>query len=100
MIGSYVSDAVLAYGAWTGAIVTGKHVSKMMAESAQPSFNAGFEGKPKFGRLIRSTPRWRLAGQDLLLAGCAVALDRHSPRTEVKPAQEVPAIEMIRRIAC
>jgi len=99
LIGSYASDAVLAYGAWTGAIVTGKHISTMMAESAQPSFNAGFESKPKFGRLIRSTPRWRLGGQDLLLAGCGIALDRHLPRNETGLAQEMP-VETIRRIAC
>jgi len=100
LIGSYASDAVLAYGAWTGTVVTGKHISKMMAESAQPSFNAGFENKSKFGRLIRSTPRWRLGGQDLMIAGCAIALDRLSPMTETEAAQEVPFIETVQRIAC
>lgn len=77
LAGRYVGDTVLAHGAWTGAILTGKRISELLAESALPSFNAGFEDKPKFSRLIRAAPRWRLVGQDLTLAGCAVALERH-----------------------
>lgn len=78
LIGRYIGDTVLAHGAWAGAIVTGKRIAEMVAESGSASFNAGFETKPKFQRLIRATPRWRLAGQELTLAGCAIALERHS----------------------
>ena len=89
LIGRYIGDTILAHGAWTGAIVTGKRIAEMVAESGSASFNAGFETKPKFARLIRATPRWRLAGQELTLAGCAIALERHS--TLLHNAAESPA---------
>ena len=78
LIGRYIGDTILAHGAWAGAIVTGKRIAEMVAESGSTPFNAGFDTKPKFARLIRATPRWRLAGQELTLAGCAIALERHS----------------------
>ena len=59
----------------------------MVAESGSASFNAGFETKPKFARLIRAAPRWRLAGQELTLAGCAIALERHSAMLQTPAAQ-------------
>jgi len=43
-------------------------------------FNAGFETKPKFARLIRGAARLRLMGQHLTLLGCAVALARNAGR--------------------
>ena len=90
LIGRYIGDTILAHGAWTGAIVTGKRIAEMVAESGSAQFNAGFEAKPKFARLIRGTPRWRLAGQELTLAGCAIALERHSAmlRTPATPRPE------------
>ena len=100
LIGSYTSDAVLAHGAWTGAIVTGKYSNTMVVQSAQSALKAAYESKPKFGRLVRSTPRWRLNGRDLMIAGCAIALDRHLPRAEIRPVQEMALVEAIRRIAC
>jgi len=78
LIGRYIGDTVLAHGAWAGAIVTGKRTAEMVAESGTAPFNAGFEAKPKFARLVKATPRWRLTGQELTLAGCAIALERHS----------------------
>jgi len=89
LIGRYIGDTILAHGAWTGAIVTGKRIAEIVAESGSPSFNAGFEAKPKFARLIRATPRWRLAGQELTLAGCAIALERHSVMLQT-PATPLP----------
>ena len=86
LIGRYIGDTILAHGGWTGAIVTGKRIAEMVAESGSASFNAGFETKPKFARLIRATPRWRLAGQELTLAGCAIALERHSAMLQTPAA--------------
>ena len=78
LTGRYVGDTVLAHGAWTGAILTGKRISELLAEAGLPAFNAAFENKTKFPRLMRGAPRWRLIGQDLTLSGCAVALERHA----------------------
>ncbi|HWI85798.1 MAG TPA: glucokinase [Sphingomonas sp.] len=77
LAGRYVGDTVLAHGAWTGAILTGKRITDLLADPVLPAFNAGFETKPKFVRLMRAAPRWRLAGHDLTMAGCAIALERH-----------------------
>lgn len=78
LAGRYVGDTVLAHGAWTGAILTGARFAEYLAGPALTEFNAGFETKPKFARLIREATRWRLIGQDLTLSGCAVALDRNA----------------------
>jgi len=77
LVGRYLGDTVLAHGAWDGVIVTGRRIGELAAEAALPDFNTGFESKPKFARLMRAAPRWRLPAQDLALAGCAIALDHH-----------------------
>ena len=84
LLGRYVGDTVLAHGAWGGAIVTGKRIGETAAGAGLPGFNAGFESKPKYQRLIRATPRWRLAGQELTLAGCAIVLERNSVMAQAK----------------
>ena len=78
LAGRYVGDTVLAHGAWSGAILAGKRINELLAEAALPTFNAAFENKTKFPRLMRGAPRWRLSGQNMTLSGCAVALDRHA----------------------
>jgi glucokinase len=83
LTGRYVGDTILAHGAWTGAILTGKRISELLAEAGLPAFNTAFETKTKFARLMRSAPRWRLIGQDLTLSGCAVALDRHATMAQI-----------------
>jgi glucokinase len=95
LTGRYVGDTVLAHGAWAGAILTGKRVAEMVAESGLPSFNSGFEAKPKFGRLIRAAPRWRLAGQELTLAGCAIALERHTAMAHAAAAPRVAEVRQV-----
>jgi|KBSSwiStaDraftv2_1062776.scaffolds.fasta_scaffold127578_2 glucokinase len=84
LTGRYVGDVVLAHGAWSGAIVTGKSIGETTGGAGLSGFNAGFESKPKYQRLIRATQRWRLAGQDLTLAGCAIVLERHSAMAQAK----------------
>ena len=87
LAGQYAGELVLAHGAWSGTIVTGKRIAEIVAEPAIDGFNAAFEAKTKFQRLIRATPRWRLMNTDLSLAGLAVALDRHaSARRVLAPA--------------
>ncbi len=86
LAGRYVGDTVLAHGAWTGAILTGKRIAELLADSALAAFNAGFDNKPKFARLMRGAARWRLIGQDLTLSGCAVALERHGAMLQPSPA--------------
>jgi len=88
LAGRYIGDTVMAHGAWTGAIVTGGRIGELLADSGAAAFNAGFETKTKFQRLIRSAPRWRLIGQDLTLAGCAVALERHPAMVQANAAAQ------------
>lgn len=77
LAGQYAGELVLAHGAWSGIIVTGKRIAEIVAEPAIEGFNAAFEAKTKFQRLIRATPRYRLTNTDLSLAGLAIALDLH-----------------------
>ena len=78
LAGRYVGDTVLAHGAWSGAVLTGGRITEALADSTLPAFNAAFETKTKFPRLMRGATRWRLIGQNLTLSGCAVALNRHA----------------------
>ncbi|WP_375420057.1 glucokinase [uncultured Sphingomonas sp.] len=77
LAGQFVGEVVLAHGAWSGTIVTGKRIAEIVADPAIDGFNAAFEAKTKFQRLIRATPRWRLTNTELSLPGLAVALDLH-----------------------
>jgi glucokinase len=92
LAGRYVGDTVMAHGAWTGAILTGGRINELLADTARTAFNLGFENKTKFQRLIRAAPRWRLIGQELTLAGCAAALERHSAMVQANGA--TPSIEV------
>lgn len=91
LAGRYVGDTVMAHGAWTGAILTGGRIGELLADTGAAAFNAGFENKTKFQRLIRAAPRWRLAGQELTLAGCAVALERHPAMVQAKATPQMDA---------
>jgi glucokinase len=88
LAGRYVGDTVLAHGAWTGAILTGKRITDVLADAGAAAFNAGFDNKPKFARLMRGAARWRLIGQDLTLSGCAVALERHGAMLQPSPGPQ------------
>jgi len=88
LAGRYTGDTVLAHGAWTGAILTGRRISELLADSGTAAFNAGFDTKPKFARLMRGAARWRLVGQNLTLSGCAVALERHGAMLQAGPTPQ------------
>jgi glucokinase len=76
LLGRYAGEVVLAHGAWGGVLLTGTRAGETAAEHAA-AFNAGFEAKNRFPRLIRAASRWYVAGRDVTLAGLAVALDHH-----------------------
>lgn len=77
LLGRYAGEVVTAHGAWGGVLLTGQRAGEATAEQGGAPFNAGFEGKTRFPRLIRAASRWYVPGRDLTLAGLAVALDHH-----------------------
>jgi len=83
LLGRYAGEVVMAHGAWGGVLLTGQRAGEATAEQAAAPFNAAFEAKSRFPRLIRAASRWYVPGQDVTLAGLAVALDHHPA---VRPA--------------
>lgn len=87
MLGRYLGETVLAHGSWDGVVVTGRRIADIVAERALTRLHAGFEHKPRFQRLLRRAPRWHLPGQDVTMAGLAVALDLHPQAADAAPTQ-------------
>ena len=76
LAGAFAGDAVLALGAWSGAVVIGTLATRLAKPSISAAFNQRFERQPRFERLVRDTPRWRTDASDLSLVGLGVALTR------------------------
>lgn len=94
-MGRFAGDAVLAHGAWSGILMMGRRVGEMTGAGLADCFNAGFEAKPKFQRLINMTPRWRLSGHDLAMEGLAYSLVHRVPSShdaaDARPPGSPPA---------
>ena len=93
LTGRYIGDTVLAHGAWSGAILMGKHVSELLTESTLPIFNAAYE-KVKYRRLVRGAPRWRLVGQNMTLSGCMVVLGRDTAQQPHAASRSWPIVSV------
>jgi glucokinase len=92
LAGAFAGDAVLALGAWRGAILTGSQSPPLASHTAMAAFNARFERQPSFERLLRATPRWRMSAPDPWLTGLGVALIQEMPAAGGEKLPEAPPV--------
>lgn len=80
MVGAFVGDCVLQLGAWSGVILTGRHVGVLRDPQRQALFAKRLEGKSRYGRFVGAGVRGLLPLRDPL-AGClSLLMARHNSR--------------------
>jgi hypothetical protein len=67
-------------GAWSGIILTGRHVATLRDPRRQAIFTRRLEEKSRYGRFIASGSRAFLAMRDPLAGGLSLLTARHSAR--------------------
>jgi glucokinase len=80
LAGSFAGDCVLQLGAWSGIILTGRHVATLRDPRRQAIFTRRLEEKSRYGRFIASGSRAFLAMRDPLAGGLSLLTARHSAR--------------------
>jgi len=80
MAGSYVGDCVLQLGAWSGVILTGRHVATLRDPRRQAVFTRRLEEKSRYGRFLAAGSRGFLAVRDPIAGGLALLTARQNAR--------------------
>jgi len=80
MAGAFVGDCVLQLGAWSGVILTGRHVAALRDPQRQARFTRRLEEKSRYGRFIATGSRAFLPMRDPLAGGLSLLAARHNAR--------------------
>ena len=80
LAGAFVGDCVLQLGAWSGVILTGRHVATLRDPRRQALFTRRFEEKSRYGRFIAAGSRGFLQTRDPLAGGLSLLTARHNSR--------------------
>ena len=80
LAGAYVGDCVLQLGAWSGIILTGRHVATLRDPRRQALFVRRLEEKSRYGRFIAGGSRAFLSIRDPLAGGLSLLTARHNAR--------------------
>ena len=76
--GAFVGDCVLQLGAWSGVILTGRHVQTLRDPRRQALFTRRLEEKSRYARFITSGSRAFLATRDPLAGGLSLLTARRA----------------------
>jgi glucokinase len=80
LAGAFVGDCVLQLGAWSGVILTGRHVTGLRDMRRQALFGRRLEEKSRYGRFIAGGSRAFLGVRDPLAGGLSLLAARRSAR--------------------
>ena len=80
LAGAYVGDCVLQLGAWSGIILTGRHVATLRDPRRQALFVRRLEEKSRYGRFIAGGSRAFLTVRDPLAGGLSLLTARRNAR--------------------
>jgi glucokinase len=80
LAGAFVGDCVLQLGAWSGIILTGRHVAALRDPRRQSLFVRRLEEKSRYGRFIAGGSRAFLSIRDPLAGGLSLLTARHNAR--------------------
>jgi len=81
LAGSYVGDCVLQLGAWSGVILTGRHVAALRDPHRQAVFKRRLEEKSRYGRFLAAGSRGFLAVRDPIAGGLSLLNARQKARS-------------------
>jgi glucokinase len=78
--GAFVGDCVLQLGAWSGVILTGRHVATLRDPRRQALFVRRLEEKSRYARFIAGGSRAFLSVRDPLAGGLSLLTARRNAR--------------------
>lgn len=82
LIGAFAGDVVLALGAWSGVLISGKFARQLRDPAHAAPFISRFEDKRPFHRLVAAAPCWTMTDESLGLSGGAAML-AHALRNDM-----------------
>jgi glucokinase len=85
ILGRFAVNLMHAYGAWQGVMITGARCGRLLEGNARTTFDAAFNARRNFSRLILGAPSWRVEQGDAVLMGAAECLSQHV-RVELRKA--------------
>lgn len=74
ILGRFCVNLIHLYGAWQGVIITGARSGKILQGRARSAFEASFNERTRFSRLVIGCPTWRVDQRDAVLQGAAECL--------------------------
>jgi glucokinase len=80
MAGSFVGDAALLLGGWSGVILTGRHIAALRDPAHQQLFVRRMAAKSRYSRFLSATGRYFLPSRDPLDGALALMRARRAER--------------------
>ncbi|MEO5774218.1 MAG: glucokinase [Sphingomicrobium sp.] len=74
LLGRFAVNLMHAYGAWQGVMITGGRAGRMLEPGTRSAFDAAFNERRNFSRLVIGCPAWRVEQRDAVLTGAAECL--------------------------
>lgn len=74
MLGRFAVNMMHAYGAWQGVLITGGRVARMLDSANRSAFDAAFNERRNFSRLVIGCPAWKVEQREAVLTGAAECL--------------------------
>lgn len=74
MLGRFSVNLMHAYGAWQGVMITGGRGGRVLEANTRSAFEAAFNDRRNFSRLVIGCPAWRVEQREAVLTGAAECL--------------------------
>lgn len=74
LLGRYAANLILAFGAWRGALLTGPRVAQIVERDRTGAFDAAFNQRPSFRRLMSQAGCWQIKQQEAVITGCVALI--------------------------
>jgi glucokinase len=74
LLGRFAVNLMHAYGAWQGVLVTGSRAARLLDAGSRSAFEAAFNERRNFSRLVIGSPVWRVDQREAVLSGAAECL--------------------------
>ena len=74
MLGRFAVNLMHAFGAWNGVLITGSRAGRMLEAGARAAFDAAFNERRNFSRLVIGSPAWKVEQREAVLIGAAECL--------------------------
>lgn len=74
ILGRFAVNLMHAYGAWQGVMMTGSRAGRILDAGSRSAFEAAFNERRNFSRLVIGCPAWRVEQREAVLTGAAECL--------------------------